>query len=67
MTKEEITQKKKHGDLKTVGAILGISEQNAYVALKREGSKYHNEVINILERVIEMRERLSQEVNAIEI
>ena len=62
MTVEEIIKKKKHGDLKTAGAMLGISEQNAYVALKREGSKYHSQIVDILSKVIGMREKLQQEV-----
>lgn len=62
MTTEEIIQKKKHGDLKTVGAMLGISEQNAYAALKSEGSKYHTQIVDILSKVIGMREKLQQEV-----
>lgn len=61
MTKDEILEKKQHGDLKTAGAMIGISEHNAYAALNREGSKHHNKIIKILSQVIEMRERLKQE------
>lgn len=61
LTKEEILKKKKHGDLKTAGAIIGISEHNAYQALNRVGSKHHEEIIKILSKVIIMREKLKEE------
>jgi len=61
MTKDEILQKKMHGDLKTAGAMLGITEKNAYAALTREGSKYHNRIVACLSKVIKMREMLQKE------
>ena len=61
MTTEEINNKKRHGDLKTAGAILGISEYNAYAALNRPGSKHHEQIKNILTKVISMREALEAE------
>lgn len=61
MTTEEINKKKRHGDLKTAGAMIGISEQNAYAALNREGSKHHEEIKKILIKVISMREALQAE------
>ena len=63
MTVEEINKKKKHGDLKTAGAMLGITEQNAYVALNRRGSKYHTRIVDVLTKVIDMREKLQQEIS----
>lgn len=67
MTAQEIIKKKRHGDLKTAGAMLGITEQNAYVALNRPGSKYHEQIKNILSKVIGMREKLEKEVKSMEI
>lgn len=62
LSKTEILRKKKHGDLKAAGAMIGISEHNAYAALNREGSKHHDEIIKILSRVIESRELIAQEM-----
>lgn len=61
MTTEEIIKKKKHGDLKTAGAVIGITEQNAYAALHRKGSKHHENIKEILSKVIDMREKLQYE------
>lgn len=61
MTKEEILRQKQHGDLKTAGAIIGISEHNAYQALNRVGSKHHEEIVKILSKVITMREKLAED------
>ncbi len=61
MTVEEIKQKKVSGDLKAAGEMLGISVYNAYVALNRPGSKYHERITNILAKMIEMRERIKNE------
>lgn len=65
MTTEEIIQKKQHGDLKTAGAVHGISAKNAYIALQRPGSKYYERVKNTLEKVILMREKLTAEATLI--
>lgn len=65
ITKEEILEKKQHGDIKTAGAIIGISEANAYKALMREGSKYHQQITNTLSKVIEMRMKLIAETKAV--
>jgi hypothetical protein len=63
MTVEEIKQKKQSGDLKTAGKMLGISVYNAYAALNRPGSKYHERIVNVLTKLIEMREIISNEQN----
>lgn len=65
MTTEEILNKKRHGDLKTAGAMIGIKEQNAYAALKREGSKYHEQIKEILTKIISMREVIAKEATLI--
>ncbi len=65
MTTEEINNKKQHGDLKTAGAMLGITPANAHAALSRPGSKYHEQIINILSKVITMREQLAKEAKSI--
>lgn len=60
MTRDEILQKKVHGDLKIAGDMIGITEKNAYAALSREGSKYHDKVVDALTKIIEMRETLQR-------
>ena len=60
MTKDEILAKKMHGDLKTAGDMIGITEKNAYAALNREGSKYHDKLVKALSQVIKMREILQK-------
>lgn len=62
MDKKEILKQKKHGDLKQAATILGISEQNAYAALNRVGSKHHENVVKTLSRIIRMREELKKEI-----
>jgi len=61
MTLQEIKTKKKSGDLKTAGEMLGITEFNAYAALNREGSKYHQRIVEILQKIIEMRQLIANE------
>ena len=46
------------GDLKTAAQMLGITASNASKALNRPGSKYHQELVNSLSMVVEMREML---------
>lgn len=58
MDVEEILVKKKHGDLKTAGEAIGISEFNAYNALKRRGSKHHDKIKEVLTKIITLREQL---------
>jgi len=58
MTVEEIKQSKRAGDLKIAAEMIGISQQNAFVALKRAGSKYHQKIIEALSQIIEMRSHL---------
>ncbi len=60
MSTDEILKQKLHGDLKTAGSMIGITEKNAYAALKREGSKYHNDVKSALTQIIQMRETLTK-------
>lgn len=61
MTLQEIKTKKESGDLKTAGKMLGITEFNAYAALNREGSKYHQRIVEILQKIIEMRQLIANE------
>ncbi|MBN1651720.1 MAG: hypothetical protein JW857_10350 [Bacteroidales bacterium] len=61
MTVEEIKTKKKSGDLKSAGEMIGITESNAYVALNRIGSKHHENIVNVLTKIIEMRELLANQ------
>lgn len=65
MELQEIKLKKKSGDLKNAGKMLGISEFNAYAALNRVGSKYHESIKQILIKLIEMRDLIQQEQNTI--
>jgi len=60
MTTDEILRKKMHGDLKTAGDMIGITEKNAYAALSRKGSKHHADVIAALTQIIEMRKTLQK-------
>lgn len=46
------------GDLVLVGKMLGITRQNAQVALKRVGSKYHERVKAALLKIYASREAL---------
>ena len=64
MTKDEILKKKMHGDFKTAGDMVGITEKNAYAALKREGSKYHDDIKKALTQIIELREILKKKAHA---
>ncbi len=61
LTKEEIIKRKRHGDLKTVADIIGISNDNAYRALNREDSKYHSKVVELLSAIIINRETLENQ------
>lgn len=57
-TISEIKKKMKPGDLDTASKVLGITPSNASKALNREGSKHHVNLVNILSKVIEMRDLL---------
>lgn len=61
MNLEEIKEKKQSGDMKTAAKMAGISQKNAFAALNREGSKYHNRIIEKLSEVITLRENLINE------
>ena len=43
--------------------MLGINEKNAYAALERDGSKYHERIKEILTKIISMREMIQYETN----
>lgn len=57
----EIKQKTVHGDLVIAGKMIGITRDNAKVALKRVGSKYHERVKEALVKIINSREALIKE------
>ena len=47
------------GDIKIAAQIIGIDAANARVALRRPGSKYHDEVVTVLSNLIHHRESLT--------
>ncbi|MBN1652021.1 MAG: hypothetical protein JW857_11875 [Bacteroidales bacterium] len=61
MTIDEIKSKKKPGDIKTAGEMIGITQGNAWVALHRPGSKHHERIVNVLTKIIEGREKIANE------
>ncbi len=61
METSAIKQKIVRGDLVIVGKMLGITRQNAKVALKRVGSKRHEAVKQALAKVVASREALINE------
>ncbi|MFK5951251.1 MAG: hypothetical protein QM500_21045 [Methylococcales bacterium] len=61
MNIQEIKSKKRIGDLKSAGDMIGINKFNAYAALNREGSKYHDRIVNALSKIIEARQKLEDE------
>lgn len=62
MNIDEIKSKLSYGDMRLAGQMIGISRDNAKVALKREGSKYHQAVKDALEKIISAREELLKDV-----
>lgn len=58
---QEIKLKKKIGDLKSAGEMISINKFNAYAALNREGSKYHDRIVSALSKIIENRQKLANE------
>ena len=64
MTTDEILQRKMHGDFRTAGDMVGITEKNAYAALTRKGSKHHDAVKKALTQIIQMRETLKKNAKA---
>lgn len=56
--KNKILNRKKHGDLKVVAEIMGITRFNAFNLVNRPGAKRHQEAMKVLAQVIESRERL---------
>lgn len=59
--KSKLLEKKEHGDLKVIAAIMGITKFNAFNLLNRPRAKRHPEAIKALEKVIESRERLIEQ------
>lgn len=59
--KNKILARKKHGDLKVVADIMGITPFNAYNLVNRPRAKRHQEAMKVLAQVIESRERLISE------
>lgn len=62
MTVAEIQENKSNGDLKIAGKMIGISQYNAYAALKREGSKHHKKIVSALSKIIEARNSIENEL-----
>jgi hypothetical protein len=62
MDEKQIIAKKQIGDLKTVCNIMDLSIANVSVILKRPTSKRYPEVVAVLAKVIEARERAVSEV-----
>lgn len=56
--KNKLLDKKKHGDLKTIGAMMGITPFNAYNLLNRPRAKRHPEAMAALKKVVDAREQL---------
>lgn len=54
----EIKHKIVNGDLKLAAHIVGITPDNAHVAMKRVGSKYHERVKAAFMKIIANREAL---------
>jgi len=61
MTYTEIKEKKATGDIKVAANVLKISQTNAWNALNRPGSKYHEMVVQIIEKLIVSREKIANE------
>ena len=58
MTEKQIFEKKKVGDIKLMSEMLGISQANASIILKRPKSKKYSKAIAALRQIIEAREAL---------
>lgn len=54
----ELNNLRRTGDFVIVGQMLGITAQNALRAFSRIGSKYHNAVVEALDKVINSRQQL---------
>lgn len=57
-SRAEIEKKIIDGDIKLAGKMLGITAQNASKAYNRPGSKYHQDLLTALDKVITAREDL---------
>jgi len=59
--KNKLLEKKRHGDLKTIAAMMGITPFNAFNLLNRPRAKRHPEAMAALQRVIDTREQLIEQ------
>ncbi|WP_295675699.1 hypothetical protein [uncultured Mucilaginibacter sp.] len=59
---EQIKIKMQPGDLNTAATVVGISPNNASKALTRPNSKHFNALVEVLTKVISMREIMLQEL-----
>jgi hypothetical protein len=59
---EEIKIKMQPGDLNTAAKVVGINPNNASQALKRPNSKHFSPLVEVLTKVITMREMMLQEL-----
>lgn len=62
MTDKQIINKRKVGDHVQVANILGITPDVVKVTLLRPNSKRYPEVLLVLRRIVESREKLTQEI-----
>ena len=63
MTEKQIIEKKNVGDIKLIAEMLGISQANASITLKRPKSKKFKKAIAALRQIIEAREALLNQKN----
>lgn len=59
---EEIKIKMQPGDLNTAAKVVGINPNNASKVLTRPKSKHFNALVEVLTKVISMREMIMQEI-----
>lgn len=57
MNREEIREKKRHGDLATAAEMIGVTRDHAAVIWQRPESKRYYELETALVRIIEAREQ----------
>lgn len=63
MEVDKIKEKMKPGDLDTAANVVGISANNASQVLKRPKSKHFNALVEVLTKVISMREMIISELS----
>lgn len=56
----DLFEAKRKGDVKLVGEMVGITGDYAEKSLGKSDSKYHTEVVDALEAIIESRRKLLQ-------